>query len=426
MSRATLGVALWVIATTVMLMQAPGATAVTPRFTCRDKINVVFVHVFKCAGSSLRKVFRVYGSLCGMSVATLTDCHENSPQAIARKNKGRLPCVLKDFNLPNRPELIDSAAYEIEGPHSSFIQTFNIVQGHVRYGMNGLKTAVRSPRSTLMPHSPAAEGSSGAYYVTWVRNPITMLVSASNFVLGKLKRYNEANVEEQFTMLFENLISRMTRTQHRYGTEKIYSMYASYYLTDANRAHLNTSTSQEITTMVKTNLNKFQVVGVLENHDISMILLRHLLDPREGIDANFWKSAASVDSNKGHQKGRVKIGTTEIMLRLKQKPLLWYKLLLFVKDEFEIYDYAVQRNIEQCEQFRTYDRFYFEMSVRVLKRSPTPETCRVFMSFPRNAGLMNFEVILEQARLGAEKYHIAAQEKAVDGHNGSAIMSTIA
>lgn len=159
------------------------------RYLCRSpRINVVFVHVFKCAGSSLRRVFRVYAHICGQSLATLTDCTFVGKNYEILKDASRLPCAVKDFYMPKVKELSGEKDLKINSPHYSFINMTDIVQGHIRVGMGGLREPVKAVHTTA-PGSPGIVGSSKAYYVTWMRNPITMIISAVNFVASKKKSY---------------------------------------------------------------------------------------------------------------------------------------------------------------------------------------------------------------------------------------------
>ena len=73
----------------------------------------------------------------------------------------------------------------------------------------------------------------------------------------------------------------------------MYSVYSDYFLDHAK--NLGTLSSSEVKKRIMRNLDTFQVIGILENHAVSMSLLRHLIDPVEGIDSSFWRNAAVME-----------------------------------------------------------------------------------------------------------------------------------
>jgi len=413
-------------------MFSPSLTVV-PSFTCRSRINIgeeaypggmclaasaltlskylilfssvivplVFVHVFKCAGSSIRKVMRVYGNICGMSVATLTECGVSDKDTRIRIAKGQMPCTLKDFYLPTRLEFSYAAEEEkeIQGPHVKFMKDFNIVQGHVRVGLFGLKPPI-TMIDTTVDNGLASEGGPFAYYVTWMRNPILMFLSGTNFVMGKRAEYKAVGEEEQYKMLFQYMQGRLSKNKHVVGQDRMYSLFAAYYLPFAGR-EMGSNSSTEVKAKIKENLKSFQIIGILENHEASMGLLRWLLDPYDDIESSFWKSASYVETNIGHEKGNVKVSTKGILKRVKRRPLLWYNILLFLKDEIEIFEYAVQLHVRQCETFQLASPMLFNASLSRFYDSGH-EACRGFLRSREK--MLNFEEITDKAKIEADKF----------------------
>ena len=299
--------------------------------------KMVFVHVFKCGGSTIRRILRSYSKLCTVSLATLTECKFNSEhKAEGSRNRHVFPCKLKDFYLPSNPDFsseraiikISDKTSVIRNPHVNFINKFDIIQGHVHYDMEGL---------------PSFDTS----YITWLRNPLSMLVSASMYVLSE--EINGLSETALYNKIFDDLERRVVAPKHVVGSEKVYSMYAYYFLNESSTdlQHIKSAT---IVDKVKNNLKHFQTIGVLENQQVSIAMLRMLIDTRDDLSPQFWKSATKVQRNTQQSNLKHNITSSSVIETLKaSRGALWTKILRCLESEYQIYEYALDLHINSCK-----------------------------------------------------------------------------
>ena len=191
----------------------------------------------------------------------------------------------------------------------------------------------------------------------------------------------------------KNRISDSDENVHMVSKDRMYSVYSDYFLDHAK--NLGTLSSSEVKKRIMRNLDTFQVIGILENHAVSMSLLRHLIDPVEGIDSSFWRNAAVMESNLGTKKGRVGITTSELTAFIRAHPVLWYNMLKCLRDEMEIYEHAVALHIEQCQTFKENDFYWFNLTMPLMP-SPHMDPCVRFLN--QTSIFSDYNALLSEAR----------------------------
>ena len=317
------------------------------QLSCSEKNNhnnhknnnkVVFLHVFKCGGSTIRRILRSYSKLCTVSLATLTECNFNTKEIKSSRNGDVFPCKLKDFYLPSNPDFVSERVVLkssdkssiIRNPHINFMNKFDIIQGHVHYDMKGL---------------PPIDTTS---YITWLRNPLSMLISASMYVLSEeIDGMSETSL---YNKIFDDLEKRVVSPKHVVGSEKIYSMYAYYFLNESS-TDLQYTKSKTIINKIINNINKFQTIGILENQQVSIAMLRMLIDTNNDMNPQFWKSATKVQSNTQQSNSKHNITSSSVVSTLKaSRGTLWKKIIRCLEPEYQIYEYALDLHINYCKQ----------------------------------------------------------------------------
>lgn len=126
--------------------------------------QVAFVHIFKTGGSSIRALFRSYRDRCEYSLAILHQC--NKEKLRQNIDNRQIPCRIKELYSPTG-EFISIHLMTPQAVKES-LRSVTLAAGHFRYGF-----------FEVAPHEVARRdgGWKGAQYVTWVRDPLSMLVS---------------------------------------------------------------------------------------------------------------------------------------------------------------------------------------------------------------------------------------------------------
>jgi len=207
-------------------------------------VSIVFVHIFKAAGSTMRSIMRTYATECGRSWACLIHCDKQDMVANVRTDKINNPvrkavnCQVKDtINAPN--QISDRM------PLASSLSGVDIVGGHTTFDMKFVFSSVPS-RRTL--------------FITVMRLPIVSLVSGI--------RCNPVWSQQETEAAFRRNISKgepvVNAVQYLVNDYATFGDYTSAAYAQA-----------------AANLRRFSLVGLVERMDATMLMLQVWLDPDE-------------------------------------------------------------------------------------------------------------------------------------------------
>lgn len=290
---------------------------------------LVFVHVFKTGGSTVRQILRVLSSRCKFSMVVLVGCRNSSSTSLLSTLRDRdaiVPCTVKEKTndamhaSPRKKPANDRLSV-------SELLSFNIVAGHVPYRV--------FTHSTLM-------------HMTWIRDPLHMLISSVTFGLVKSSKQSLSDAVESGISSSSPSSSRTSDAAHvcqshrnahaphmtladafgPYGAlhvcdvirravakvtdpstsrhttvtttmrPPVYSQFAKYFLSSSERnGNDNGTTSDEMMAMAVRNVRSFHFIGVIERQRSSMHMLRCFLDPHSSLGESFWAETAQTRRN---------------------------------------------------------------------------------------------------------------------------------
>lgn len=203
----------------------------TPKAT-HNLTGVIFVHIFKAAGSSVRQKLRGYAAACGKRWACLIHC-TNATKFLVSKT--RVHCDVKDeIHMPKVASLALLSTRDN-------LRRADVLGGHVNVGLGGLWPR---PRFVTLMRDPRAAVVSGLRY--------THPQSSKAQILNKIRR----------------------RARDKAGTAR---NAVTYLASDSWAVKRNVSAAYADAAR---NLATFDVVGLVENWDVSMRMLRAFFDPR--------------------------------------------------------------------------------------------------------------------------------------------------
>eukprot|EP00903_Cladosiphon_okamuranus_P020281 g18611.t1 len=226
--------------------------------------TILFLHVFKCAGTTLREVFTMLAEREGWTGAIVEEC-KGTPEKLRKRAEQLLPAHRVCLDTNN--DLIHTKSQK------RLVAETKVLAGHFLWDFR---------QYVSPPH----------LMITTLRNPLELFVSAQQFK----HREETATLETAAAYVSEKMKSRLmwedptdigfirrfldTNTANSYSTNNVY-------------------TEEESKAMVKAaieNLNEFWVVGVVEQYLGFVEVLRHILDP-ELKHRDLWKHAEEVKNN---------------------------------------------------------------------------------------------------------------------------------
>jgi Sulfotransferase family len=366
--------------------------------------KLLFVHVFKTAGSTMRAFFQGYGKRCfHTGVAIVSQCsglssaivvvpaNESSSSSMIWTNHRGGACVLQTFQPRRRadpPTWIHDDSIEAAERHQhqqrlvgkprlarSFLRaTTDVLIGHFPLGVhehwlvsnnsssNGSKNNVSVTTTTTTTTASSEEEDFSYQYVVFFRDPLHKLVSG--YLYNNRMRHN-LTTEQATNALYDRIWKKHNAAQRLY-----HDGYASYLLTPRqkhiiSRLHkggIKNTTEDSIKhsmDVIKSNLLEMRVmVGIVEQMTSSLALLRHLIDGRGELTAA-WKAldsstsssaAAAAKTSEQLQRqeqnkqpftlNKSRLSTSAIARRLQQRDAALFREHL--RYEQDLYDFAMQ------------------------------------------------------------------------------------
>ena len=352
-----------------------------PIFRCTTKPTfrrnkLVFVHVFKTAGSTIRNFFDAYSDWCFAGWAIVVGCATVDADTIGSNRReglsphdddiwnatnpipGEPPCCLK--RTWNRT---GSKRWKMDVENRYVAQELDIIGGHLPLGVEDVwkKTAHLSTE---------VQNSIGVTYLTFIRNAVDKLVSGTSY---KTKDPTVDGVVDKIRTDVEQYLAR-GEYQAKYG---------EYFITPRQKKEYAqrgvTLTAEESAVEQMANLLEYNVViGATERMSDSLHLLQSLIDEdgeatelfeefgmvtynktnneKPKLTEGMMKRADNFDAGGNKDDGEVplvinpsKLSTRSIVRKLKEDDQLFLDVLEFVRYEQQITDFALALHLKQLK-----------------------------------------------------------------------------
>lgn len=305
-------------------------------WACRKDIGasgrkVVFVHVFKTAGSTFRTVFHHYSAYCHRGYALLIYCSYLSSKSLQSSSNDDAPwitsrnetCKLKGLLLRN----------STKKKHTSIANrmTNHLLKHHVDFLLGHLPVGVHA--NWKLPHSGSTAEVS---YITFVRDAFSKYVSGVIFA----KRKKIAT--------FDGIVAEIRkRVRHARERGKYHDGYSGYFLTPQQKDL--TLSLEERTQLILENLLRYNIlIGVVERMPQSTLLLQYLLDRDRSLDDLFNRThTPNATQGTGLARNKSKISTSAVLRELEKDASFYEELREYLKYDCVIYAFAVQMHEKQ-------------------------------------------------------------------------------
>ena len=273
---------------------------------------ILFVHVFKAAGSSVRGIFRRYAEKCNKRWACLVQCQKGgSPRGAT------VPCRLRDMVNLNRRLVMGEDGRR--NPRTENLGALShIVGGHFHYGMH-----------TLVPEGRKY------FYVTVVREPLSTWISGMRYHDKSLKTVSDVrSAAEKF----------LPRGSNRFYQNGLTYLGAVDGLPLGRKAPM-----PEKLVSALSNLEDVLVVGVVESWPTTIDLLQAMLDPTDQAPY-MWDRYR--DSARKKNTASKSLSSVDIVRDLRGDGY-WGDIRRFLLFENAFYAAAIARHALACKHVRS-------------------------------------------------------------------------
>ena len=329
--------------------------------TEQKKRKLFFIHIFKTAGTSFRQFFRNYSQICNRRAVTIR-CTSVLSESLAnqtsewmlpaiRRNRGpgytAGPCVAGDFvdgdrgeakryNKRHHKRLFEKLSY-------SELQKYDvdIISGHTPIGLHS-NWYTKKEKEVVT-----------SLYITFFRDPVDRFVSSQLFKNKKL-----ADVVKEEIWDFETALGYIVKVIKE--RKKSYDGLSDYLMTPAQKVGKQNITLAEKKNIMKSNLVDFPVIiGVIERMADSLDLIRYainsdgnaLVDKEiDSLDYQPIQNKTNDSRRRLLQKNKSKISTSAMVREIQKDTEVFAILKIFLRDEYEIYDYAMNLHKQQVER----------------------------------------------------------------------------
>jgi hypothetical protein len=338
------------------------------------KVKVIFVHVFKTAGSTFRELFQSYARRCHAGLAIVTECSGLSPNITTHwrnqrgftSNKAAPELCVRKRVLTREGRVYDSKTQGPFYPTLEFMQHYvDLLIGHLPIGAHR-----HWPKETSqVPLSSSNMTPVDAQYLTFVREPVHKYVSGTMYT----NRYREWDLETSIQEISSRVLKESRESRY-------YEGYSAYLLTpeqkhfvlsrvESRQASKSSLLEQKMEFMLNNLVQQRVMVGVVENMTESIALMRYVMDggnelrelfgivdssnTKNVADSGVANSLDRVDANSTSSKTLIRnkssVSTDAVIQGLRENPQIAAALDKVLKYDSIVYSFAVQLHCRQHE-----------------------------------------------------------------------------
>lgn len=316
-----------------------------PMWTCMDRMalngrekKLIFVHVYKTAGSTIRTLLRGYALGCHAGLAVVVGCSGLSAESIEggiwrneAGEKGKR-CLLKRVVQRDGKETLPSSHTNT----SLLEQHVDILAGHIAMGSH-YSWRKNGSGETVDPQ-----------YLVFLRDGV------HKFVSGILYRSPDISMDEALSK-----IRKRVADARKHGN--YYEKYSTYFLTPEQRRYFRQQghhlTLEERVNLTMANLvNSNAIIGIVERMPESLELLKHVVD-RNGELQKFFEHFGLKSKGKDKEAGKrvinkSVISSSAVVSVLEEDEEFMRELKEYVKYDDQILQFATKLHLRQYEAMK--------------------------------------------------------------------------
>jgi hypothetical protein len=308
---------------------------ISPLWTCSQvptfpySRKLIFVHIFKTAGSSFRAFLDDYARTCHRGISLVIHCSSVAAASMGDaqtpwESKNHKRCVNK-FSRHRGDQVAWNTKGNVTG--SLLRNTSDILVGHLPLGVHH-------------HWKDANDHVVHPQYVAFFRDPIAKYVSGRLFV----NRKKDWTAEEAVRILKQEVVTARQRGSYYLGCDK--------YLITPEQKELPLTLDERVQ-LVRTNLLSYRcLVGIVERMSSSLYLLQHVIDGDLEVTGQLHRLDTARPSQNDSNRttfNQSKLSTDALVAELKRDPNFYPSLQEYLRYEFLIYDFALQIHARQVQ-----------------------------------------------------------------------------
>ncbi|KAI2509607.1 hypothetical protein MHU86_4726 [Fragilaria crotonensis] len=316
----------------------PDYGALDPMWACSDEVRpkkLIFNHIYKTAGSSMRGLLSEYGLVCNASGVMVVSCSGLTSDSLDNRTTWyssggggpdvhhRKKCQLKSaFDKQHMPLPLGDGTLK-----TSFLEHNHI---DMLYG--------HQPLGSAHGWRDAAGEQVEAQYFTFFRDAMTKYVSAVQFGNRRKKLTLQAIVD---------VIKSQVSAERQQG--KYHNTYATYLITPQQRRELSErqATIQDRTTQALRNMMEYPIIiCIVERMSDSLELLQYVMDSKDEIKRLFEMHGMGSPSSK-YRANKSKMSSAAVLEELKKDSAFMEEFREYVKYEDILCSFALKLHLRQ-------------------------------------------------------------------------------
>lgn len=270
-----------------------------------DDFVLLFVHVFKAAGSSMRALLRRYATKCERRWACLVQCSEGG-----LATRGYVPCRLRDTVNLSRESVFGrppGAKKLRRNPNAELLgRNAQILGGHFHFGMH-----------QILGERPFA-------YFTILREP------AATWISG-IRYHDKSLTKDQVVAALVAALPDSPKPQ--------YANAITYMLDNEQRKQPPTRKLEA----ARANLRHVKLVGLVESWGTTIDMLQAVLDADRSI-SGFWQRYKTVEKNTANSR----FSGDDVVRDLRRHHDTWTRVAQYLSVENAFYADALLAHLASC------------------------------------------------------------------------------
>ncbi|KAJ1447465.1 hypothetical protein M885DRAFT_451358 [Pelagophyceae sp. CCMP2097] len=280
-----------------------------------DAPVLLFIHVFKAAGSSVRALLRRYAERCSRRWACLVTCQDGKFAVNRGLLRGQnVPCRLRDTVNVKRDALFPPGARgdgKLRRNPQAALLARCVLRGHYHYGLHNIFQAPTDRRH---------------FYMTVLREPIATWISGM--------RYNDRSLKTA-----KSVVAAMT--SELAAGKKAYSNAMSYMVESDKQKDARRRLARALE-----NLAHITIVGVVESWRVaSKAMARSVLDST-GAAPSMWDHHRKAQFNSA--KTKAIYGEDDVIALLRADANLWQRATTYLAFENRLYTAGLRKHAHAC------------------------------------------------------------------------------
>eukprot|EP00977_Amphora_coffeiformis_P011489 scaffold2767_cov177-Amphora_coffeaeformis.AAC.63 len=321
---------------------------VKPFWTCKNRNRhgkLVYLHMYRSAGFSIRAILRAYANLCEVGVAFISNCVDVSYASM----EGNEFWMNEGLSSPRKGKECWLSHLENRTGGEYPVDTTNAVNSDLLKENDVDIFGDHLPIGALDEWKDLDGNVTESIYFTFFRDPLEKFVS--NYVFANQTVHN--SIDETADAIYEIASKKIETNKYLDKTSNHFMSPSQKFWVDDERLEW---THERRTNLTMKNLVDYGVViGLVERFSRSLFLLQYLIDGDTDLTQmfQFFASPERIDRVNDGSITDSKAHTASIAAAIRSNTTRRLAIDEYLKYEIQIYDFAVKLHHAQFSKLQT-------------------------------------------------------------------------